>query len=38
MYTGTRGSTQGDRKDNSPAPKATQNDIFSIQAPGEVPS
>jgi len=29
-YIGTRGSTQGDRKDNSPAPKATKNDISSI--------
>jgi len=29
-YIGTRGSTQGDRKEASPAPKATKKDIFSI--------
>jgi len=29
-YTGTRGSTQGERKDSNPAPKATNNDIFPI--------
>ena len=29
-YTGTSGSTQGDRKDNSPALKANKNDISSI--------
>ena len=29
-YTGTKGTTQGDRKDNSPALKATIIDIFSI--------
>jgi len=29
-YTGTRGKTHGDRKDNSPALKATIIDTFSI--------
>ena len=29
-YTGTKGSTQGDTKEASPAPKATNNDISSI--------
>ena len=29
-YTGTRGSTQGERKDSNPAPKATNNDIFPV--------
>jgi hypothetical protein len=29
-YTGTKGSTQGDKKDNSPAPKAIQSGIFSM--------
>ena len=29
-YTGTKGSTQGDRKDKSPAPKATKSGICSI--------
>jgi len=29
-YTGTNGNTQGDRKDNSPALKATIIDILSI--------
>ncbi|MBA7703274.1 hypothetical protein ES703_112056 [subsurface metagenome] len=29
-YTGTKGSTQGDKKDNSPATKAATNAILSI--------
>lgn len=29
-YTGTRGNTQGERKDSSPAPKANKADAFSI--------
>ena len=29
-YTGTRGSTQGDRKDSNPAVKATKGDKCSI--------
>ena len=29
-YTGTMGSTQGERKDTNPAPKATKSGIFSI--------
>jgi len=29
-YTGTRGNTQGDRKDASPAPKATRSGIGSV--------
>ena len=29
-YTGTKGNTHGERKDNSPAPKANKGDAFSI--------
>jgi len=32
-YTGTSGSTQGDTKEASPAPKAAKSDMFSISVP-----
>ena len=32
MYAGTRGSTQGDAKDRTPAPNATRSDRFPVMA------